>query len=392
MMERRASNAPLIAPPVDAAAVAIARAAFSDWLRAEREARGISLEDVARITKIQRRTLERLEEAAFDELPADVFVRGFIRNYARVVGLDADAAIARYDDCGVTPGPAASARANAMFEPFTIDVARSGVHPPVARRHVHGTPSGGTPTTSRHEVAAVLGMATAEPVVPPPVPPVSVTSATPEMVAPSAPSSADGEPPVTADGEARAFDGDAPAPRKRRRGGKRARKRRAQDALASGEVTDGLAADAVPSEPAVVAAEADIADVDLEYDAFDITDVTPLQPIVFDIPRLKRPTPVPMTKIPTTAIPVLTIDDDDPELAAHEQDSRAADARQKERGFLPPALLEGRPARQAGLTLAVIILLILATLTLSYLMRPPGSSGEGVTRIDAPAALTAPEA
>src|SRR5690242_292370 len=88
-------------------AVAAARGAFADWLRAYREARGISLDEVARVTKIQIRTLERLEDARFDELPADVFVRGFLRNYARVVGIPADEALGRYDDCGVSPGPAA---------------------------------------------------------------------------------------------------------------------------------------------------------------------------------------------------------------------------------------------------------------------------------------------
>ena len=60
MMERRGSNTPPIAPaPVDETAVAIARAAFADWLRVEREARGISLEDIARVTKIQIRTPRR---------------------------------------------------------------------------------------------------------------------------------------------------------------------------------------------------------------------------------------------------------------------------------------------------------------------------------------------
>ncbi len=51
-----------------------------------------------------------------------------------------------------------------------------------------------------------------------------------------------------------------------------------------------------------------------------------------------------------------------------------------------PVLLdrEDRSARQGGLTLAVIILLIAATLTLSYLMRRPSSSGDGVTQSAAP--------
>src|SRR5687768_15832347 len=117
-MERRGSKIDVTdaPPPRDEGAVVIAREAFAAWLRAEREARGIALEEIARVTKIQFRTLQLLEGAEFDELPADVFVRGFIRNYARVVGLDANLAIARYDDCGVTPGPAAAARAKAMLE------------------------------------------------------------------------------------------------------------------------------------------------------------------------------------------------------------------------------------------------------------------------------------
>jgi hypothetical protein len=53
------------------------------------------------------------------------------------------------------------------------------------------------------------------------------------------------------------------------------------------------------------------------------------------------------------------------------------------RSFLPPILLDEPAARQGGLTLAVIILLIVATLTLSYLMRRPSSSGEGITSLPA---------
>ena len=52
--------------------------------------------------------------------------------------------------------------------------------------------------------------------------------------------------------------------------------------------------------------------------------------------------------------------------------------------FLPPILLDrdDKSTRQGGLTLAVIILLIAATLTLSYLMRRPSLSGDGVTLRD----------
>jgi hypothetical protein len=76
---------------------------------------------------------------------------------------------------------------------------------------------------------------------------------------------------------------------------------------------------------------------------------------------------------------VLTIDDADPDRAERELEARST--RPTRRSFLPPILLDrdDRSARQGGLTLAVIILLIAATLTLSYLMRRPSSSGDGVT-------------
>jgi len=78
------------------------------------------------------------------------------------------------------------------------------------------------------------------------------------------------------------------------------------------------------------------------------------------------------------------IDDADPESAEQELEARQEPERAARRSFLPPILLdrEDRSARQGGLTLAVIILLIAATLTLSYLMRRPSSSGEGVTSVE----------
>jgi cytoskeletal protein RodZ len=63
---------------------------FGSCLRRARERRKLSLKEVAGATKIPRTTLELIEAGNLDELPADVFVRGFIRSYARLVGTDAD--------------------------------------------------------------------------------------------------------------------------------------------------------------------------------------------------------------------------------------------------------------------------------------------------------------
>lgn len=66
------------------------------YLRRERELRGLSLEEVADTTRIPLRSLEQLEAGDYAELPGDTFVRGFLRAYARAVGLSADEALARY--------------------------------------------------------------------------------------------------------------------------------------------------------------------------------------------------------------------------------------------------------------------------------------------------------
>jgi len=57
-------------------------------LKDARQARGLSLEDLVHATKIPRSTLQYLEADAFDRLPAPVFVRGFIRAYAKCSGVD----------------------------------------------------------------------------------------------------------------------------------------------------------------------------------------------------------------------------------------------------------------------------------------------------------------
>lgn len=57
-------------------------------LNEAREARGISLEQAANDTRISLRFLEALESEEFDELPAPVYVRGFLRSYANYLGVD----------------------------------------------------------------------------------------------------------------------------------------------------------------------------------------------------------------------------------------------------------------------------------------------------------------
>ena len=57
-------------------------------LRAARDEKGLSLEDIAAQTRIPRRHLEAIEAAEWDRLPAPTYTIGFARSYAVVVGLD----------------------------------------------------------------------------------------------------------------------------------------------------------------------------------------------------------------------------------------------------------------------------------------------------------------
>jgi cytoskeletal protein RodZ len=66
------------------------------YLRRQREARRMSLEEVARATRVPLASMERIEAGQFDELPGEVFVRGFLRSYARAVDIPGDEVLARY--------------------------------------------------------------------------------------------------------------------------------------------------------------------------------------------------------------------------------------------------------------------------------------------------------
>lgn len=69
---------------------------FGARLKREREQQGMELEGVAATTKISIRMLQALEEERFSQLPGGIFNKGFVRAYARHLGLDEEQAIADY--------------------------------------------------------------------------------------------------------------------------------------------------------------------------------------------------------------------------------------------------------------------------------------------------------
>ncbi len=60
---------------------------FGTFLREERERRQISLAAISQSTKLSVSTLQLMEAGNLDDLPPDVFVRGFIRAYTKTLGI-----------------------------------------------------------------------------------------------------------------------------------------------------------------------------------------------------------------------------------------------------------------------------------------------------------------
>jgi cytoskeleton protein RodZ len=78
-------------------------------LRQLREARGISLEEIARVTRVNPSYLQALEADDYASLPVPVFTRGFIRAYCQALGEPPDQAVALFDGREAAPPPPAPA-------------------------------------------------------------------------------------------------------------------------------------------------------------------------------------------------------------------------------------------------------------------------------------------
>ena len=88
-------------------------------LRQAREARQLPLADVARALKLGERQLTALESDQWSELPGATFVRGFVRNYARLLALDAAPLMETLDQQLEKPVTKLNIPASAPAEPAT---------------------------------------------------------------------------------------------------------------------------------------------------------------------------------------------------------------------------------------------------------------------------------
>ncbi len=71
---------------------------IGETLKKAREERGLTLEEVAEKTKIRHRYLEAIEKENFEIMPGNVYVKGFIRNYARFLGLRPEPLVALFTE------------------------------------------------------------------------------------------------------------------------------------------------------------------------------------------------------------------------------------------------------------------------------------------------------
>jgi cytoskeletal protein RodZ len=100
---------------------------IGQYLRRHREERAMSVEEISRSTRIPVGNLERLENDHFDDLPGEVFVRGFLKAYARAVAIPVDDVLARYTSsrrvAWVTPLPMTSPIQKTQGRRFGVAIA-----------------------------------------------------------------------------------------------------------------------------------------------------------------------------------------------------------------------------------------------------------------------------
>src|SRR5919109_1676254 len=89
---------------------------FGAKLKREREQRGVSLDAISLSTKISMRMLRALEEDRFDQLPGGIFNKGFIRAYARYLGMNEEEALAEYLEATTPKQPENATEAAAVQE------------------------------------------------------------------------------------------------------------------------------------------------------------------------------------------------------------------------------------------------------------------------------------
>ena len=132
------------------------------YLRDLRQRKGVSLEEIARTTRVAQRYLESIEADAFDTLPSPVFTRGFIRAYCQALSEPPDEALAAYEgrDVSAPPPPGRpGAPATRPGTGATRAVTASTRHAATSTRTAEGEPRGRGAVLVSFVLLVVLGIA-----------------------------------------------------------------------------------------------------------------------------------------------------------------------------------------------------------------------------------------
>jgi hypothetical protein len=126
-------------------------ASLGQALREEREARNISLEEIASATKIVPRYLEALESDHLDRMPGGFFVKGIIRTYARAIGLDPEEVLGRYKAAGLLSGQEGDLRIPSQPSPAPVPPFEPApaAPPPALPAELTPTPEAPPPTDEK---------------------------------------------------------------------------------------------------------------------------------------------------------------------------------------------------------------------------------------------------
>lgn len=90
---------------------------MGERLRQAREAAGLSQQDVASQMRLRVTMVRALEDGQFEDIPGPPpYIRGYLRSYARVVGIDAESLVQQFDTLGITE-PEPSLRPQVIREP-----------------------------------------------------------------------------------------------------------------------------------------------------------------------------------------------------------------------------------------------------------------------------------
>lgn len=124
--------------------------AFGRYLLRERELRGLTPDDVARVTRLAASVIDAIEEGDPERMPPRGYLVGYLRSYAGAVGLDADDVVLRWQEAaGVDDADVAPGAAGPVARPGTAP-ARPAIGAPRSR-----LPGGG----GRRRLLAILAIA-----------------------------------------------------------------------------------------------------------------------------------------------------------------------------------------------------------------------------------------